>query len=74
MTIAKVAGWWGLWASLLAFYTGAAVLFRDVWSGRNVLPQGFTVSYLEAEQVLLPSVKLHGNDHDVEAGRPHRSV
>jgi hypothetical protein len=24
-------GWWGIWTSFLAFYCGAASLFKDMW-------------------------------------------
>lgn len=35
---AKAAGWWGIWASGLAFYNANAILLRDMWK-RDVLPQ-----------------------------------
>lgn len=44
-TCAKVAGWWGLWTALLAFYGAAANLLRDNWS-RDVLPQFYNKSFL----------------------------
>lgn len=57
-TTGRVAGWWGLWASGLAFYVGSATLLRDTWQ-REVLPQGYTKAYLEAEKKILPRMELH---------------
>lgn len=59
---AKVAGWWGVVTSALAFYVGAATLFRDLW-GREVLPQGFTKAYLEAEKIMRPRIVVHSGTH-----------
>ncbi|EFN56277.1 hypothetical protein CHLNCDRAFT_22572, partial [Chlorella variabilis] len=35
--IAKAAGWWGIFTSVLAFYIGMAILFEESW-GREILP------------------------------------
>lgn len=63
-TVARVAGWWGIWTSGIALYCGTATLLRDLW-GRDVLPQGFTKRYLRAEKVLFPRVHVE-TDEDLE--------
>lgn len=39
--IAKAAGWWGIFTSVLAFYIGMAILFEESW-GREILPLFYT--------------------------------
>lgn len=63
-TVARVAGWWGIWTSGIALYVGTATLLRDLW-GRDVLPQGFTKMFLRHEKVMFPRVHVE-TDEDVE--------
>lgn len=74
ITCAKVAGWWGIWTSGLAFYNGVAILFRDSW-GRDVLPQFFTKIYLAHEKVLFPRVHVEvGHEDENETLTGNRDV
>jgi succinate-acetate transporter protein len=66
-TCARVAGWWGIWTSFLAFYCGAANLFKDMW-GMDVLPQGFTKVYQKTSRVLFPRCKVNPDTGDIEDG------
>ena len=65
-TCAKVAGWWGIWTSALAFYCGAASLFKDMW-GKDVLPQRFTKLYDAHSKIWFPRCVVLENG-DIEDG------
>jgi len=71
-TVARVAGWWGIWTSGIAFYCGTAALLRDLW-GKEVLPMFFTKAYLRHEKVLLPRVHVEEDEEiGVNSGAVHR--
>jgi len=66
-TTARVAGWWGLWVSLLALYNGVAVLFKDMW-GMDILPQKFTKIYEKTSGVWFPRCRVDPETGDIEDG------
>ncbi len=67
LTCAKVAGWWGIWTSFLAFYCGAAMLFKDMW-GKDILPQKFTKVYEKTACTLFPRCQVDPETGDIEDG------
>lgn len=66
-TVARVAGWWGIWTSFLAFYCGAASLFKDMW-GMDILPQRFTKIYEKTSAVWFPRCNVNPETGDIEDG------
>ena len=69
-TCARVAGWYGIWTSGVAFYAAAAALFRDMW-GIEVLPQRFTKQFFATERIWFPRPRV-SIDGDVEDGFTHK--
>ncbi|KAL4535552.1 hypothetical protein Ndes2437A_g06262 [Nannochloris sp. 'desiccata'] len=65
--VARVAGWWGIWTSFLAFYCGAASLFKDMW-GMDILPQRFTKIYEKTSAVWFPRCNVNPETGDIEDG------